>query len=71
MTAEDCSLVRTYLDPAVTTAWGLFDARQLETVKSALIHADRVSAFSNASPAFRTWALVVLFAWLEHHYRGL
>jgi asparagine synthase (glutamine-hydrolysing) len=71
MVAEDYSLVRTYLDSAVTARWGLFDQERLETAKNALMTADRRSPFSADSPAFRTWALVVLFAWLEHHYRGL
>jgi asparagine synthase (glutamine-hydrolysing) len=71
MVAEDYSLVRTYLDSAVTAPWGLFDQDQLEMAKRAFLRADRHSAFSADSPAFRTWVLVVLFAWLEHHYRNL
>jgi asparagine synthase (glutamine-hydrolysing) len=69
MTADDCALVRTYLDPDLTAPWQLFDRHQLLAARDAFIRADRRSAFSHASPAFRTWALVVLFAWLENHFR--
>jgi asparagine synthase (glutamine-hydrolysing) len=67
MKADDYALVRRYLDPAVTSPWGLFEETQIQASKEALIGADNCSAFSANSPAFRTWALVVLFAWLEHH----
>lgn len=71
MTADDCALVRTYLDPALTERWDLFDQKQIQATQAALIGADRGSAFSAKSPAFRAWALVVLFAWLENHLRSL
>ena len=71
MTADDCSLVRTYLAPEVARSWEMFDPQEVEDARRALFKADRRSAFSTASPAFRTWALTVLFAWLENHYRHL
>jgi asparagine synthase (glutamine-hydrolysing) len=71
MTAADCDLIRTYLDPSLTSDWGLFNQDEIQAAQRALIGSDGHSAFSTASPAFRTWALVVLFAWLENHYRNL
>ncbi len=71
MTFEDCALVRRYLDPDVTERWNLFDARQIDAVKQAFLRERSYSAFDPRSSAFKTWALMVLFAWLENHYRHL
>jgi len=71
MTCDDCALVRRYLDPDVTRRWNLFDNEQIGAVKQAFLRERSHSAFDPRSPAFKTWALVVLFAWLENHYRHL
>lgn len=71
MVTNDCALVRQYLDPALTARWGLFDQNELDAAAEGFIHGDRRSAFADQSPAFKIWALVVLFAWLENHYRHL
>jgi asparagine synthase (glutamine-hydrolysing) len=71
MLADDCALVRQYLDPAVTSRWGLFDQNELDATANSFIRGNRRSAFADQSPAFRIWVLVVLFAWLENHYRHL
>lgn len=71
MVADDCALVRRYLDPALTARWGLFDQRELDAASDGFVRGDQRSAFADQSPAFRIWALVVLFAWLENHYRHL
>jgi asparagine synthase (glutamine-hydrolysing) len=71
LTFDDCALVRKYLDPAITEHWNLFDQEKVQVARDAFFQDDRRSAFATQSPAFRTWALVVLFAWLENHYRHL
>lgn len=70
MRADDCALVRHYLDPALTRRWGLFRQDRLEAAAAEFIHSGGTSAFADRSPAFRVWALVVLFAWLENHFGG-
>lgn len=71
MTYDDCALVRRYLDTDVTESWNLFDRESIQAVKDAFVHGQWRSAFAAGSPAFKTWALIVLFAWLENHYRNL
>lgn len=71
MVADDCALIRQYLDPSLTGSWGLFDQKQLNAAVDSFIRGDRRSAFAEESPTFRVWSLVVLFAWLENHYRHL
>lgn len=71
MSSDNCALVRQYLDPQVTGHWDLFDPDQIQATRDAFLREDWRSAFAAESPAFRVWALVVLFAWLENHYRHL
>ena len=71
MTSDDCALVRQYLDPRVTERWDLFDPKTIQATRNTFLRGDWRSAFAADSPAFRVWALVVLFAWLENHYRHL
>jgi asparagine synthase (glutamine-hydrolysing) len=71
MTSDDCALVRQYLDPQVTGRWDLFDREQIRTIKDTFLRGDWRSAFAAESPAFKVWGLVILFAWLENHYRHL
>jgi hypothetical protein len=40
-------------------------------MQSLAVWAQERSAFADQSPAFKIWALVVLFAWRESHYRHL
>lgn len=71
MAADNYALVRAYLDPALTSHWGLFDRKRLNSVVDAFVRGERTSPFGDRSQAFRIWTLVVLFAWLENHYRNL
>jgi len=71
MAADDCALVRKYLAPEVTGRWGLFDQQQLAAASADLLRGERPAAFGDRSPAFRLWALLVLFAWLENRFRHL
>jgi asparagine synthase (glutamine-hydrolysing) len=71
MAADDCALVREYLDPAVTGRWSLFDQQQLAASTADFLRGERPPAFGDRSPAFRVWALLVLFAWLENRFRHL
>lgn len=64
MSMDDYALVREHLNPARTRQWGLIDQQKLDMAVSNFIRGDR-------RDSFRIWALVVLFAWLENHYRNL
>ena len=56
--------MREYLDQSRMAAWDLVDSEPVRQVTSAFLAGDR-------RVAFKVWALVVLFAWLEGHYRQL
>jgi asparagine synthase (glutamine-hydrolysing) len=71
MKSNDCALVRTYLDPRLTDKWSLFEPRALADAADAFLGGDETSPFEARSLAFRIWALVILFAWLENHLRHL
>lgn len=62
MAADDCALVRQYLHPERTAAWGLLDQKRLDALVAGFIAGER-------GTTFRIWALVVLYAWLENHFR--
>jgi asparagine synthase (glutamine-hydrolysing) len=64
LAAQRFALVREYLDPSRMAAWDLVALEPVRQVTSAFLTGDR-------RVAFRVWALVVLFAWLEGHYRRL
>ena len=71
MTYDDCALVRRYLDPDITEPWDLFDREQIRAIRDAFLRGRWSSAFAAGCPAFKVWALIVLFAWLENHYGKL
>ena len=64
MAIDDYALLRDYLPQGRVRAYGLVDPD---------IVADTVARFraGDQGLAFRVWALVVLFAWLERHWRPL
>jgi hypothetical protein len=59
LTEDDFMLVRRHLDPRRWYDYGVLSADRVKDV------ADRFIA-GDARLTFRTWALVVLGAWLEH-----
>jgi asparagine synthase (glutamine-hydrolysing) len=64
LAANDHALVKDYLAPARTASLGLFDPDELDAIVRTFLSGD-------GRHAFRVWALVVLFAWLENHFRQL
>lgn len=58
---EDHALVRRYLAPEQLARFGLVDAERVGSYLNRFMQGDD-------GIAFRIWALVVLHAWLEHHY---
>lgn len=58
---EDHALVRRYLGPAQVARFGLVDAEMVGAYRTRFMQGDD-------GIAFRIWALVILHAWLEHHY---
>lgn len=61
---DDFALIRKHLAPERVARYGLVDSG---------VVADTLSRFraGETALAFRVWGLVVLFAWLENHWRGL
>ncbi len=58
---DDHALVRRYLDPGLLDRHGLVQPEMVGRYTRAFRDGD-------LGLGFRIWALVVLFAWLEHHY---
>lgn len=61
MRHNDNALIDRYLAPAIVKEFAIVDAKTVATYVDRFVGGDD-------GLAFRVWGLVVLFAWLEHHF---
>jgi asparagine synthase (glutamine-hydrolysing) len=60
--ANDYAIINEYLSKEKVSMWNLFDERLVAECVNGFIRGER-------EQSFKVWGLLVLFAWLENHYK--